>query len=189
MSEVLTDLRQGATVCLGNARRLLDEAEVLFRNKGYLSCFLLSELATEEIAKGYRLLEKVRKKEEFSRKEWEDWTKKPRAHIKKLKYVHQIDDAWLRKVLDFHGISYQEFSKGFLKNFPGAKNIEDYWEKTSQAYYDFRLDILYVNYDFKKNQWIDPLSYEPAQDPNFSLQGLVRAKHLLSIFEAALKRK
>lgn len=188
-TEVLNNLVQGATVCRNNARRLIDDAETLFSKGSYLSCFLLSELALEEIAKGFKLLEKHIEKKEFSRLEWKDWTGSAKAHAKKLKFAHEVDDEWLKKVLKYHRISYKEFLNGFLKNFPWAKNIDDYWEKTSTAYYDFRLDSLYVDYDFEKKQWVDPTESEIAKEPNLSFQGLVWAKHLLSIYEDALQRR
>ena len=83
-SEFLGNLKQGAEACHSNAIRLLADAEILFANKSYLSCFLLSELALEEMAKGFKLLEKDQKKERFSRKDWEGFTQGAKAHKKKL---------------------------------------------------------------------------------------------------------
>jgi len=56
-------------------------------------------------------------------------------------------------------------------------------------YYNLRLAFLYVDYDFEKKQWTEPLKSLAATDPHFSVQGLMRAKHLLSILEYAQKKK
>jgi hypothetical protein len=104
--------------------------------------------------------------------------------------MRQVDDKWLEKeVMEPHGLSSEELWNGFLTNFPWAKNIDDYREKISKRFYKSRLSILYVDYDFEKKQWIDPLKHDFVEDPNFLIQGLVRAKHLLMVLESALEKE
>ena len=190
MSEkkVLSLLEQGIIACKGNARRLIDDAETLLLNNRYLSCFLLSELALEEMGKTVELLKKFKNNEKFTGKEWEQLTKKGRgSHIRKLKYAHEFDDTWLAKVMKGSGMSYEEFEEGYLKNLPSIKDMDEFREKYSRMYYNRRLSTLYVDYDFERKQWIDPLKSLVAKDLHFSLKGLVRAKHVLSLLEQAIE--
>jgi AbiV family abortive infection protein len=185
--ESLTDLEKGARACYDNASRLLQDAEFLFYNRSYLSCFLLSELSLEEMSKGFRLLEKYSKKEEFLKDEWESLTGKGRnSHLNKLKYVMEADDKWLEEVVKSIGTNYEELLKNLIKQFPWAKSVQDYRQRIAQEYYNFRIDTLYVDFDFGMNKWKEPSKHNVVDDPGFYLQSLTRAKHILSVLGAEL---
>jgi len=98
-SECVTDLRTGAETCLINAKGLLEDAQLLFARRSYQSCFLLSQLSLEELAKGFALIEKHLKGEIFSKQEWKGLTKGKHAHVKKLKYLQEVEDKWTEECM------------------------------------------------------------------------------------------
>ena len=132
----LVDLQVGADNCLRPAIMLLEDAEVLLKKEGYLSCFVLSQLALEELAKGHMLITKHLKKETFSRKEWESLTRGKAAHLNKLAIIQEVEEKWIGPDL-FAAVGKQKEVAKYL--------------------YDSRYGILYVDYDFEKKQWIDPM--------------------------------
>lgn len=132
----LVDLQVGADNCLRPAIMLLEDAEVLLKKEGYLSCFVLSQLALEELAKGHMLITKHLKKETFSRKEWESLTRGKAAHLNKLAIIQEVEEKWIGPDL-FAAVGKQKEVAKYL--------------------YDIRYGILYVDYDFEKKQWIDPM--------------------------------
>ena len=70
----LTNLLEGAFACLNNADRLLEDAGTLFYKSRFLSCFLITQLALEELAKGFKLIEKHSKNKKLSKEEWKSLT-------------------------------------------------------------------------------------------------------------------
>ena len=96
----LTNLKEGAKLCLANSQRLLDDAETLFYKERYHSCFLLGQLCLEELAMGFKLIEKEKQKEHFTENEWAEITKR-QAHKKKLVYLQEVEDKWKEEVSGF----------------------------------------------------------------------------------------
>lgn len=193
-TKALTNLNQGAAACFDNAKRLVDDAELLFQNKRCLSCSLLSELAEEEMAKAFKLLEKERKKAVFSRKEWEGFTRGAKAHRKKLLYIRDVYNRWLKKTLKSGGASYKEFLEDYFDEYSFSladltKMLKEMDEMQAGTNYDFRLQALYVQYDFEEKKWTNPSRWVFANDPQYSSRLLGWAKDLLSILDADLRRK
>jgi AbiV family abortive infection protein len=159
----VSELTEGATLCLVNSERLLNDAKILLYEKNsYLSCFLLTQLCLEELAKGLKLMEKEEKKELFSEKEWKEITK-GKAHEKKLEYLEKVEDNQLNEYLagtDWNRFSTEnmkELEKKIIKS-KQANSLEEYKRTQIRLLYQWRLDCVYVDYDFDKRQWIDPLA-------------------------------
>ena len=140
MSESLVDLRGGAEACLSNSQRLLDDAITLFEKESYPSCFMLTQLCLEELAKGFMLIEKEAKHEVFSRKEWEEITSKGKSHKKKLAYLQEIEDNWAEECLKGYDMSYIGILKEIVSDLPWAHSIEEFRIKMSEAYYKWRMN-------------------------------------------------
>lgn len=158
-SEWLTDLREGAKTCLVNAKRLLEDAQLLFGRRSYLSCFLLSQLSLEELAKGFALIEKHLKGEVFSKQEWRVLTKNRWAHVRKLKYLQEVEDKWTEECVGKKSISYIETLHQIVSKVSWANNLGEYREKISKVHYQWRINSLYVGYDFEKKDWIEPSTH------------------------------
>jgi AbiV family abortive infection protein len=71
-----TDLRRGAEACSRNSERLLSDAEQLLGKNGNISSYVLYLSALEELGKGFILVEKAKKQESLSLKEWTDIIRK-----------------------------------------------------------------------------------------------------------------
>jgi AbiV family abortive infection protein len=193
MVEYLTELRKGALVCLDNADRLLEDAETLFAQRSYLSCFLLTQLASEELAKGFKLIEKYSKNKKFSKEEWEQLTSKPKAHVDKLKYLQEVEDKWMAEVTRGLGpeLDYSRLLKKIAADIPWAGNVDKFRKKMSRAHYDWRIKSLYVDYDWTKKQWLEPLT-QPIFNGIF-IDGVIcnadilKVKHLSSVLKSRLQ--
>lgn len=194
MSEYLTKLRDGAYACLNNAKRLLEDAQVLFERNSYLSCFLLSQLSLEELAKGFQLIEKQLKKEIFTREEWNSLTKYRNSHVKKLKYLQEVEDQWTEECIrGMMNLSYIELLRQIVSKVSWANNLDEYRAKISRAFYNFRLDSLYLDYDWEKKQWIEPANHPIFDgvfiDENICIFSIRRAENLLQVLMAKLQTK
>jgi hypothetical protein len=116
------------------------------------------------------------------------FTKGSRAHLVKLEYLYKVDDDWLANIAKGMGLGYKEIEKGILAN-TKASDMEEYRKGVAKRYFNFRLESLYVDYDFDKKEWVDPQKNSIINDPVICLQGLIRAKHMLQILRALLFRK
>jgi len=173
--------------------RLLEDAETLWVSKGYPSCFLLTQLALEELAKGFKLIQKHSKNKKFSKEEWENLTGKLKAHVNKLKYLQEVEDKWtteitrgLRPELD-----YSQLLKRIVSKLPWAGSVDEYRKKMSQAHYNWRIKSLYVEYDWENRQWLEPLK-QPIFNGIFIDEIICRAeiskaKHLSSVLLGRLQ--
>jgi AbiV family abortive infection protein len=178
---------------LDNAIRLLEDTRVLFGERSYLSCFLLSQLSLEELAKGFALIGKHLKKRAFSKVEWKNLTIGKKAHVSKLKYLQEVEDKWTEEVTRKLGpeLSYHEVLKKTVKKLPWAKSVDEYRKKMSESYYNWRLDASYVEYNWKSKQWMEPLKH-PVFDSIFideiCMNTIKRAEFLSQVLRARLKR-
>jgi len=198
-SECLTDIKKGAEACLNNAKRLLKDAQILFEKKSYLSCFLLSQLCLEELAKGFKLIDKHLNKENFSREEWKKLTGGGQAHVEKLKCLQEVEDAWTDQATK--GMYLENLQK-IVSKVNWANNLDDYREKLSEAVYKrWRLPSVYVDYDWERKQWIEPskhpifkeISIEEREygtiNENICRSNLIRAERLSQILMNKLHTK
>lgn len=196
MSEYLTELREGASACLNNANRLLEDSKLLFDKKSYQSCFLLSQLALEELAKGFKLIEKHQKSKQFSREEWNKLTRKgSKAHKNKLKYLKEVEDKWTAEITRELGkdLNYFQVLKKTVAKIPWAKNVDKYRDEIIKVAFHWRLKGVYVDYDWKRKRWFDP-----SKDPIFNgifidhiicFASILRANNLLGVLSAKLQEK
>jgi len=190
-NEFLTNLKEGAEACLNNAKRLLKDAQILFEAKSYPSCFFLSQLSLEELAKGFMLIDKHLNKKVFTRKEWKSVTTRGRAHVKKLKYLQEVEDTWTDQVAK--GM-YLEILQKIVSKVDWANTLEEYREKLSEAVYkQWRLPSVYVDYDWERKTWIEP-SKHPIfdgifMDENICRYNVRRVEHLLQILKTKLCTK
>jgi AbiV family abortive infection protein len=140
----LNNLMEGAEICLANSKRLLDDSKALFYGNSNLTCFCLTQLCLEELAKGFKLLEKEKKREQFTEDEWKEITTKGKVHRKKLEYLQEVEDKWTKECI------------GSRISWDTTTPKEDR-EKQAESLYNWRMTCLYVNYDFDERQWINPL--------------------------------
>jgi len=151
-SEYLTDLIKGAELSKNNAERLLQDAKVLFNNQKWNGSFVLSTLSLEEQAKAFKLINKYAKGKRFSKKEWKDFAI---SHNKKLAYIEKtVDRLDARKVREQTGIDFWGVLKKTYQN-AGAKSLEDYRKRFSKELESFRVQTLYIDYDFKNKKWLE----------------------------------
>ncbi len=139
----LTNLKEGAKICLSNSQRLLDDSKALFYGNSYLTCFYLAQICLEELAKGFKLIEKEKKRESFTEEEWDKITR-GKAHKRKLEYLQEIEDKWEEECMGSEVL--------WDTNTPQEDK-----EKQAKSLYNWRMDSLYVNYDFDRCKWINPL--------------------------------
>ena len=99
MAEYLTDLVKGARACLDNADRLIEDSEILFYENSFLSCFVLVQLALEELAKGFLLIKKQSRNKKFSKEDWKRLKEKSKAHKMKLTISEDALDQWTAEVV------------------------------------------------------------------------------------------
>jgi AbiV family abortive infection protein len=174
----IEDLEVGSKACLINAERLLNDAKTLFYDKAsYLSSFLLTQLCLEELSKGFLLSEKASKKEALNEKEWEKFTK-GNAHKIKLTYLQEIEANWIKDCL-----AGDESMNQYL-------NKEEHWIAQSKMYYNWRMNSLYVDYNFDEKKWIEPSKFliggKFSIDEIICMAGLQRAEHLASVLAAKI---
>jgi AbiV family abortive infection protein len=193
MVEHLTELREGAFMCLDNANRLLEDAETLFFKSRYLSCFLLTQLALEELAKGFKLIEAHSKNREFSKEDWKNLTWKRKGHVNKLKYLQEVEDKWTAEVARGLGpkLDYFQLLKKIASDLPWAGSVDKYRKKMSKARYDWRIKSLYVDYDWKNKRWLEPLK-QPIFNGIFINEiicnaDILKAKNLSGVLKAKLQ--
>ena len=125
-------------------------------------------LAFEEIGKGICLIEEYEKGNDLSEKEWGKLSKYARAHKKKLEIVHRtlLDQYSLLKP---HELSVK------------LNEMEEFKHNAAQVarqIHDFKLDIIYVNWNENEDKWDTPLEKKTYDENTFDR--LVAATRLLS---------
>jgi AbiV family abortive infection protein len=190
-SECLTNLDIGARMCLENANRLLEDAEALLKKGSYPSCYLLSQLALEELAKGFKLIVKHLKGEIFSKKDWKNLTKGREAHVKKLEYIQKVRHELVEKSLAGTGVHIKTWQDMIWGKQVSLADLGKYRKEASKALYTFRIDSLYVNYDFEKKQWTDPRNHPilsgASMDAKFCLPNIAMANFYSQVLMKLLK--
>lgn len=148
-------LKKGAEECLQNAERLLKDAQILFYEKGsYPTCFALIMLSMEEMAKASKLSDYCQRNEDMPKEEWKKFTRSKKAHINKLLWMEQKDMSWISEITGL----YEENLRKIASQVKWAKDLEDYHRKIASVLHYWKLDSLYVEYDFDKEKWNNPLS-------------------------------
>jgi AbiV family abortive infection protein len=187
----LTNLLEGAFACLNNAERLLEDARTLFYKSRFLSCFLITQLALEELAKGFKLIEKHSKNKKLSKGEWKSFTKSYKAHAYKLKYLQEIEDRWTAEIAGkIWNSDYFGLLKKIAGNLPWAGSVDKYRKEMSKAHYNWRINCTYVGYDWVTNKWTEP-SKQPVFDGIFIDEiicnsDLMKAENLKAVLGAKL---
>jgi AbiV family abortive infection protein len=192
VAEYLTELREGACACLENANRLLEDAKTLFWRSSFLGCFLLTQLALEELSKGFKLIEKYSKNKKLSKEEWKNLTGNRKAHINKLKYLQEIEDKWTAGCARGLGPEFDYFQllKNIAVDLPWAGSVDKYRKEMSKAHYNWRINSIYVEYDWATKQWIEP-SKQPIFDGIY-MDGIIcnadimKAENLSAVLRAKL---
>lgn len=151
----LTDLIIGAEYCLENSERLLSDSQSLYDKRSSANSFLFLQLSLEELAKGFKLMEKQSESKTFSRKEWELFSRSGKAHRLKLEYLQVARDGFAAESLKEVGVRLDELLEKMATR-RGYRNYEEYRKKVAGVLFDFRLRNLYVDYDFGKRCWTKP---------------------------------
>lgn len=175
----VTDMVNGATLCMENADRLLQDAWNLFYRGKHSSSFMLSQLSIEEQAKAFILIEKHIRKEPLPENEWEKYTKGS-AHSLKLQYIQKVIDDFEASTLASIGIDYNQILE--KRSISQGMNINEYRKRLSEDLKKYRFAIMYVEYDFKNMKWKE----QTQTDQVFSLRSAMNADLLLKILRNKL---
>ena len=152
---VSSRLRKGAEECLQNAERLLKDANILFYEEGsYPTCFALIILSIEEMAKASKLNDYYQRTENMPKEEWKKFTKDKKAHVNKLLWMEQKDTSWMSDISKL----YEETLRKIASQVEWADDLEDFHRKIASVLHDWKLDSLYIEYDFDKEKWNTPLA-------------------------------
>lgn len=122
-------LIDGSVHCVKNAKRLSEDAKLLFESKRYSSCVSLAVLALEELGKSFMLLNACEKKQEVGSRDWPKF----RSHRKKLEFL--ID--YLRTDSD---------DESHKRSLDTIANI-------MSALLEKKMDSLYVDWDGTRGEW------------------------------------
>jgi len=192
LSEYLTNLLEGAFACLNNAERLLDDAKTLFEKSRFLSCFLITQLSLEELAKGFKLIEKHSKSKKLAKEEWRNFTESRKAHVYKLKYLQEVEDKWTAECAGkiFGDSDYFGLLKNIARDLPWAGSVDKYRKEMSKAHYSWRIGCTYVDYDWVTKKWIEP-SKQPVFDGIFIDEiicnsDIMKTENLMAVLRAKL---
>ena len=125
-------LIDGSIHCVKNAKRLSEDAKLLFESKRYSSCVSLAVLALEELGKSFMLLDACEKKQEVGSRDW----RKFKLHPEKIKFL--ID--YLREDSDdeSHKRSFNEIANlmsVLLKKKMNSLYVD--WNGTREEWYYF----------------------------------------------------
>ena len=139
--------QEGASHCLGNAIRLLQQSVLLFRNEMYLTSCGLAIIALEEIGKGIELFGAFRSEEDVTKTKWNKLTRYG-AHLKKIrtgrsiamKHMEDRFQSILPKLRRLTESEYEEARRVLAKHY-------QWWKK--QCFY----------VDWNQSNWIVPSKY------------------------------
>jgi AbiV family abortive infection protein len=154
----LIDYNKGIMLSKENAKRLIDDAKMLFEAKKYPSAFYLAIQGIEEIGKALLFLKYKREQKKITESQWE---KVFMNHEKKLGEVYRAISKHCVKIRVFEG-----WGGNFKKYFP-----EDEVQKMLVG--ALKLDkekFAYVEYDFRKQKWFTPLKPDLVD-----LEGVVKS--------------
>ena len=142
----LRDYEKGMTLSEENAKRLIDDAKILFREKRYPSALYLAVQGIEEIGKALLFLRSRRQKKGITKCQWK---KEFCDHPRKLEEVEKAIARHVRKIESWEGfgpdleamrkIPEDEFQKDFVK-----------WLKQDKD------RLAYVDYDFTRIEFSSP---------------------------------
>jgi AbiV family abortive infection protein len=166
-------LLKGAEICLKNAKRLLEDANILSREGRYPSGHILAMLSHEEVAKAFFLLDFYERGEDLSKKQWEKITK-GRAHSQKLELIQRKEIEWIDKLLEEETKWTKDFSESL--------------GKLARAEQVMKERLTYVDYSFPKQEWMDP-EKEPAADKFNCQMRIELSEWAISKLEAEFKKQ
>lgn len=155
----INTLNEGLQKAVDNSTRYLNDALLLYENKRFSSCFLISMLSFEESGKALLLIAAIAKKQSITSKQWrKDFCN----HCKKN--LVSIKSTWE----DAH----------FTSRFPD-------WDKHLANFdFEWKNAFTYVDYDFGVNKWISPTapeSFGAKNDEHFASTAMSRAAKALQI--------
>lgn len=136
--------QEGASHCLDNAIRLLQQSILLFRNEMYLTSCGLAIIAIEEIGKGMELFEAFRSEEDVTKAKWNKLTRYG-AHLRKIRTGRSI--AMKHMEDRFQSILPR------LRRLPESK-YEEARRVLAKHYQWWKKQCFYV--DWNQGNWIAP---------------------------------
>ena len=126
------DVVDGFMVCLKNARRLSQDAKLMFNNNRYSTCIHLAVLALEELGKTYMLLLAASKNQVITER---TWNKEFRVHQQKLATVVECLETF----------SENDSAK--------AKQMREKLKIFLNEISRLKMEAMYVDWDSTKKQW------------------------------------
>lgn len=88
------------------------------------------------------------------KEEWKKFTKNKKAHINKLLWMEQKDTSWISEITKL----YEENLRKMASQVEWAKDLEDFHRKIASVLHHWKLNSLYVEYDFDREKWNTPLA-------------------------------
>mgnify|MGYP001037012731 CR=1 FL=1 len=137
----IEDLNKGIELCIQNAKRLLEDARVLFNNKRYEGSAFLGLTSMEEASKGLMLREYKRNGRELTKSQWK----------RKGFLSHSIK---LAESMKRRG-EYHDKEHPIIK---GTYSKSSFVEWFAKEHTKLREYSLYVCRDFSSSRWKSPLT-------------------------------
>lgn len=136
-------LDEGISMCLANARRLLNDANLLHERGRHSSARVLAMYSWEEAAKAKFILEC---KQDGTNISMRQWRKNALLHVRKLDKVQELMDIHSERIFNEEGWEIE------LR--------EEYGEKDhSVELKEGREGMIYIDFDFQENRWVSPESH------------------------------
>jgi len=151
------DYDKGLTLSEENARRLIDDAKILFEKKRYSSASYLAIQGMEEVGKALLLLRYKREKKEITKSQW-----------KNVFCQHKLKLDEVQKAITKHVGKFRVFEGfGTAKKYWSDDRVQEWLVKALKREKD---DFAYVDYDFQNQKWLIP--FKPDK---IDFEGVVKA--------------
>jgi len=141
------DYDRGLTLSEENAKRLIDDAKILFEEKRYLSAVYLAVQGIEEIGKALLFLKYKREQKKITKSQWE---RVFMNHVKKLGEVQKAINEHCTKISFHEGVGK---SKKYYSKEKSQKMIVGALKLDKEKF-------AYVDYDFLKQKWSTPMKLD-----------------------------
>lgn len=160
----LNNVQMGIELSLENAKRLLEDAKLLFENKRYASAVSLGALSLEELGKAVLLLNELTQKRDISASAYKKIFRSREAHIEKFKApfkyaelygfksVGYVEKQRINKLIDAFSKDFNlRKQRGFYVDWIKGKwwspvklplNILESWSESLIGVTEFHLNIL-----------------------------------------------
>ena len=159
-------LKKGASLCLRNSGRLIYDAGHLFRAKSYSSSILLAIYSIEEAGKALLCLDYFQRGRDVTE---ECWRYEFKEHVFKIfkTYEGMFQEAINRDPLD-------NMLRQIAKKVQWAGDQNTFYKALSKTLNDWKKQSIYMDYDFKKGEWIEPTKIQSIESLDIGLERLAR---------------